>query len=364
MDTTTLDTLFDTMIRKGLHHGAQLAVYKNGSLVYQRSGGFADRQHRRPVNPQTPFMIYSVTKTFTAAAVHQLADGGRIDLEAPLAEYWPEFGQKGKQNITISQLLLHQSAIQHPGKLPDILSWLQPSWAAKRVAGLPIVPQQQGISYYHMFSAHVALGELIHRVDGRTPARYLTEEFLTPLGMNHSHAGLPRKHFPNAAIPDTADEKQKTAALVFSNSLMRSVFMPAASINTTATDLGRFYSMLANHGQLDGRCYLSEDAFARASQLRYDGADGDSDRRIRWSLGWSLGGYSAWPDKYIDIMGSKSTVATIGHSGQGGCALAWADPEANLALAFVNNRFQAMEESQRRAMAISDAVRELWGREE
>jgi CubicO group peptidase (beta-lactamase class C family) len=361
MDATKLDTLFDTMMENGLHHGAQLAVYRNGSLVYQRSGGFADRRHRRPVSPQTPFMVYSVTKTFTAAAVHQLADRGHINLDAPLADYWPEFGRKGKHNITISQLLSHQSAIQHDGTLLDILSWLWPSWSARRVAGLTIVPQQQGRSYYHMFSAHVALGELIHRVDGRSPAAYLAEEFLTPLGMDHSYAGLPRRLFPAAAIPDTADDKQKTAALVFSNSLMRSVFMPAASINTTAIDLGRFYAMLANRGQLDGRRYLSESAFARAARLCYDGPDGDSDRRIRWSLGWSLGGYSAWPDKYVDIMGAKSTVATIGHAGQGGCALAWADPEACLALAFVNNRFQAAEASQRRAMAISDAVRELYG---
>ncbi len=359
METTKLDTLFDTMIQDGLHHGAQLAVYKSGKLVYQRSGGFADKQHRRPVSPQTPFMIYSVTKTFTAAAVHQLADRGRIHLEAPLADYWPEFGRKGKQSITISQLLLHQSAIQHPGTLLDILSWLKPSWSSSRVAGLAIVPEQQGISYYHMFSAHIALGELIRRVDGRSPAAYLAEEFITPLGMAHSHAGLPRRLFPTAAIPDTADDKQKTPALVFSNPLMRSVFMPAASINTTATDLGRFYAMLANRGQLDGRRYLSEEAFARASELRYDGPDGDSDRRICWSLGWSLGGYSAWPDKYIDIFGAKSTVSTIGHAGQGGSALAWADPASGLALAFVNNRFQAMEESQRRSQMISDAVREL-----
>ena len=359
METDKLDTLFDTMLREGLHHGAQLAVYKNGSLVYQRAGGFADKQHRRPVSPDTPFMIYSVTKTFIAAAVHQLVDRGRVNLDAPLADYWPAFGRKGKHNITISQLLSHQSAIQHDGTLLDILSWLKPSWSARRVAGLTIVPEQQGRSYYHMFSAHIALGELIQRVDGRSPARYLTEEFLAPLDMSHSYSGLPRKLFPTAAIPDTADGKQKTAALVFSNPLMRSVFMPAASINTTAIDLGRFYAMLANRGQLDGRHYLSEESFARAAQLRYDGPDGDSDRRIRWSLGWSLGGYSAWPDKYIDIMGAKSTVATIGHAGQGGCALAWADPEACLALAFVNNRFLAAEESQRRAMSISDAVREL-----
>ena len=214
-----------------------------------------------------------------------------------------------------------------------------------------------------MFSAHVALGELIRYTDGRTPAAYLAEEFLSPLGMDHSYAGLPRQLFPTAAIPDTADGKQKMAALVFSNPLMRSVFLPAASINTTASDLGRFYTMLANRGQLDGRRYLSEAAFARAAQLRYDGPDGDSDRRIRWSLGWSLGGYSAWSDKYIDIMGAKSTVATLGHAGQGGCALAWADPEAGLALAFVNNRFLATEESQRRAMTLSDAVRELWKEE-
>ena len=348
------------MILSGLHHGAQLAVYKNSSLVYQRSGGYADPHRRRQVSPQTPFIIYSVTKTFIAAAVHQLVDRGRAQLEAPLADYWPEFGRKGKQNITIAQLLSHQSAIQHPGTLLDILSWLKPSWSAARVAGLSMVPQQQNLSYYHMYSAHIALGELIHRVDGRGPAAYITQEFLVPLGMSNSYAGLPRKLFPTAAIPDTADDKQKTAALVFSNSLMRSVFMPAASINTTAADLGRFYAMLANRGQLDGRRFLSEEEFTRASQLRYDGPDGDSDRRIRWSLGWSLGGYSAWPDKYLDIMGLKSTVATLGHAGQGGCALAWADPESKLALAFVNNRFQVPEISQQRSQAISDAVRELW----
>ncbi|MBU0937098.1 MAG: beta-lactamase family protein [Spirochaetes bacterium] len=356
-----LDRLFDEDIRQSRHFGAQLAVYRNGQLLYSRDGGTTGPRFNRPVGPDTPFMIFSVSKSIVAAAVHRLAGQGRLSVDKAVAEYWPQFGRNGKDKVTVRDLLTHHAGLQRPGTLADIVSWLQPSWMSRRIAAKSLVPGQYGRCVYHSFSAHVALGELVHRVSGRPVAEYLTEEFFRPLGLANTFAGLPADRFRNASGVHTADPAQNTPARVFSFALLRSAFLPAASVNTTALDLGRFYSMLAAGGRLDGREYISADALAAALQPAYDGPDGDTGRRIVWSQGWTLGGYSAWPDKDIRIFGKQSSQQTFGHAGQGGCALAWAEPDSGLIMVFVNNRFLELEASQRRAEEYSDAVRRAFG---
>lgn len=361
MNTRMIDEVFDGQLEDGLHYGSQVAVYKDGKPVYSRHGGFTDRRRSVPVTEHTPFMIYSVTKSLVASAVHRPAGQGMLDLEAPAARYWPEFAAGGKESITVEDLLTHRAGLQYDAGVLDLLSWFHPAWMARRLARRPVDPATRGTCFYHTFSAHIALAELVRRVTGLPAARYLEKEFFRPLAMNDTYAGLPFRHYSRAAKPSTADPAQTMPAAVFGNPVMRRVFLPAASVNTTAGDLSRFYAMLAAGGIYGGRRFVAADALARATEPAYDGPDGDTGNHIVWSRGFSLGGYSPWPDKDVRFMGREGTRETFGHAGQGGCALAWADPSRGLAMAFVNNRFQEMEIAHRRAQAVSDAVREVFG---
>ena len=94
-----LEQAFDAQLGRGLHFGAQVAVWRNGTPVFSRYGGHADAVGKIPVRPATPFMVYSVTKSFVSTAVHMLADRGALDLEAPVCRHWPEFGANGKEQI-------------------------------------------------------------------------------------------------------------------------------------------------------------------------------------------------------------------------------------------------------------------------
>jgi len=354
--------LFDAQLARKLHFGAQLRVLYRGRTVVDRQGGHTDETRKRRITRNTPFMAYSATKAFTATCVHKLADEGALDLDAPVAEYWPEFGARGKARITISHILLHQAGI--PGKVGfgDLLAWLSPRGGATRAASLVPAHEPGAGVFYHSVTAGFVLGELIRRVSGLSAADYLRANFLEPLGMTDSHAGLPWREYGRASRISTADPKQGAAARSFSNPLYRSLFLPAASLNTTACDLAVFYEMLRLGGRYGERRYLSEAAVTRATALRYEGPDGETGRRVRWAMGYGLGGYSPFPDKDIRHMGRGATEKTFGHSGQGGCSIGWADPPSGLVFAFLCNRFQNLETAYLRFQELANACWKALGR--
>jgi CubicO group peptidase (beta-lactamase class C family) len=355
-----LAAAFDGQLARGLHSGAQLSVRLGGEPVLDRWGGAAgpegSRAGRRPIGPTTPFMAYSSTKALTAACVHKLAEEGRLELASPVAPYWPAFGHRGKGGITIEHLLLHQAGIPAEPGLADAAAWLLPRGGALRAAAMAPAWAPGGKCAYHAFSAGFVLGELVRRASGLPCGRYLEESFLAPLGMADSSAGLPVTRYATASRIATSDPAQAAAAALFSNPVYRSLFVPAASLNTTARDLCVFYAMLGSGGEWEGRRYLGRGAVARATALAYDGPDGDTGRRIRWARGFTVGGYSTFPDEDIRMMGRASTALTFGHSGQGGCSIGWADPPTGLSFAFVCNTFLDAKSSHRRFEELADAA--------
>jgi len=347
--------VFDEQLERGLHFGAQLCVKLNGRTVVDRWGGYADDGRRRRVSATTPFMAYSTTKAFTATCVHKLADEGALDLDAPVAKYWPEFGARGKGGITIANVLLHQATIG------DLISWLSPRGGAKRAAALVPEYEPGTAVVYHPFSGAFVLGELIRRASGMNASDYLTESFLEPLGMADSYAGLPFGEYGRASRIYTADPEQAAARRVFSNPLYRRLFLPAASLNTTARDIAAFYEMLLQGGAYERRRYLSAATVAKATTMRYEGPDGGTGMRVRWAMGYGLGGYSPFPDRDIRHMGRGATEKTFGHSGQGGCAFGWADPPSGLVFSFTCNRFQELRSAHERFQELADACWSVLG---
>ncbi len=96
---TALSEVFARQITdQKLHPAAQLVVLRHGHVVIDRALG---QGRRAPITPETPFLTFSISKVFTAMCIHRLIEEGRIEWDAPIATYWPEFGCKGKEGATI-----------------------------------------------------------------------------------------------------------------------------------------------------------------------------------------------------------------------------------------------------------------------
>jgi CubicO group peptidase (beta-lactamase class C family) len=346
---------FDGQLERGLHYGAQLQVRYRGEVVLDRWGGSLGPAGGT-VHADTPFMAYSATKPFTAVCIHRLVDEGRLDLDEPVARYWPSFAQRGKAEITVDQVLLHQAGIPGKASLREALAWPLPRGGARRACRMRPEYEPGTACHYHPFSAGFILGELVRRITGFGVADYLRKDFLEPLGMRDSYAGLPRSEYRRASSVNSGDPEQDSAALVFSNPLYRSLFLPAASLNTTARDLAVFYEMLRRGGEYEGRRYLRPERVAAATALAFDGPDRGNGRRIRWARGFTLGGYTPFPEEDLRMMGSRATEASFGGSGQGGCAIAWADPPSGLVFAFVCNRFLELKAAYGRFQELAEAA--------
>jgi len=169
--------------------GAAVAAWVDGDLVVNLWGGWADAARTRPWRETTLTTVLSGTKGLTSTCVHQLADRGELDLQAPVARYWPEFGQAGKEDITLAMVMSHRSGVIGPRnrmRWEEVADWdfvcaqlaaAEPRWEPGTAQG------------YHMTTFGFILGEVFRRVTGRTVGQYLRTEIAEPIGAD-VHIGL------------------------------------------------------------------------------------------------------------------------------------------------------------------------------
>lgn len=174
--------------------GAACCVMVDGEPVVDLWGGIADESTGRAWEADTMNVIMSCSKGVTALCAHILVDRGLLDLDAPIAHYWPEFAQQGKQHITVRMGFNHQSGVAHVsgmvpnGRLADFDEMVRltaetaPFWPPGTRTG------------YHGLSIGWILGELIRRVSGKTPGQFLRDEVTGPLGDLDVWIGLPEEH--------------------------------------------------------------------------------------------------------------------------------------------------------------------------
>ncbi|MHC4505491.1 MAG: serine hydrolase domain-containing protein, partial [Planctomycetota bacterium] len=174
------------------YDGAVVLVARHGQVALHEAVGFAERASERRARTDDVFHLFSVTKTFTAAAVLRRVDRGEIQLITPVAEVIPEFGVKGKQRVTIAQLLTHTGGM--PVDLPFIPIELLGDTPAVALAvcnqALQVEPGH--IVSYSPIGAFAVLGEIVRRLDGgsRPFRRILDDELFMPLGMKSTSLSL------------------------------------------------------------------------------------------------------------------------------------------------------------------------------
>ena len=178
--------------------GAAVAVWRGGKLVADLWGGFADAAKTKPWARDTIANVYSTTKGMAALCALRLAERGALDLDAPVARYWPEFAASGKAAIPVRWLLTHQAGLAAVReKLPDE-ALFDPRVVCEALAAQAPWWEPGTQHGYHAVTFGHLVGEVVRRVDGRTLGNYFREELAQPLGLDF-HVGVPERARSRAA---------------------------------------------------------------------------------------------------------------------------------------------------------------------
>jgi CubicO group peptidase (beta-lactamase class C family) len=335
---------------------AQLCVLSRGRVVLDRAFNCA---------PDSLFFLFSASKPFVALLVHQLAERGVLGLDDPVADYWPEFAQRGKAAITIRQVLRHRSglpvATTMAGDAIAMTNWARSVRNLERAR--PAYPPGL-VPAYHVISYGFLLGELVQRMTGEPVRDVLAAQILEPLGLRDTHLGLPAAQWPRHVPVSGRRPAEVATTLVVNTSTVRRAVIPAASVSATARDLAQLYQALLDGGHRNGVRVLQPETILRA---RTPTSDGEVDQYlklpVRWSEGFQLGGERPGPPRAgggYSPMGKRASRTTFGHNGSYVC-IGWADPERELAVAYLAGRLVSRAVGARHMSEVSDAIIEAVG---
>ncbi len=362
--------------------GAATSVYVGGKKVVDLWGGVADRDTGSPYVEDTLQLVFSTTKGATAACANLLAQRGDLDVDAPVAEYWPEFKAAGKGNIPVRWLLCHKAGLPYVDAvltLEEALAWDPMIRALEEQA--PV--WEPGTAHgYHATTYGWLVGEVVRRISGKSLGTFFHEELAEPLGLEF-WIGLPDEQQARvapliqwgvlggggtAAIrdpemaklieqfvgPDTMLGKalgapnnvMSDAEGGFNNPAIRAAEVPAANGVTDARSLARFYAGLA--GTVEGgpaTPILDADQVAKASELQTSGPD----QCLMFETTFGLGFFVASP--FAPYGGPKS----FGHSGAGG-SVGFTDPENGIGFGYVMNKMTMSLSGDPRSSGLIRAV--------
>ena len=347
-------------LRRSGRGGAAVCVYHRGECVVDIWGGSKDAAGT-PWQADTMSVSFSTTKGVTATALHILVDRGLLDYDDPVAKYWPEFAQAGKERITVRHLLCHQAGLYGiRGLVEDVRQIRDWGYMTDVLAcAAPALPPGTA-SAYHGFTYGWLVGEVIQRVAERPFAEVIERELAEPLELDGMYVGTPAAQFPrtarllmanNGTMPAAFEMRLRRLQRVLSALRIRfdvtrmieallppgvetfewdapetlAASIPAANGLFTARSLAKLYAVLAAGGQWHGRRLLSEATLARATEIQTRRMD----LVVPFPMHWRLGYHRA-----VTLRGSPPR--GFGHYGFGGSG-AWADPERQLSVALVLN---------------------------
>lgn len=370
--------LIDRQVAEGTQIGVQVCAYRNGEPFVDVVAGTRGPGDARPVEPDSLFLSFSATKGVTALAVHQLADRGLLDYDAPVAQYWPAFGAHGKDRLTVAQAMSHQAglhALPKPLRPEHLTDW---DAALRRMEeGVPAWEPGTGTGYHAVSYGWIA-GGIVAGVTGRHIQDVIRTEIAEPLGVGRELlVGIPEDPEVEARlttleivpagtglpIPDEApfyEAMPKPMWPHFNELPFRRAVMPGANGHFSARALAKMYGALANGGEIDGVRLVSPERIAAMQQLRTDEVDKVLMVSIRKNCGFFLGGLG--PDLEGNLvhgpMGPHESA--FGHPGAGG-SVGFADPELGLGVAVIINKMAYPNPGEGTTLEICDLIRSLAG---
>ncbi len=363
---------------KNIKGGAAICVYHKGKPVVDIWGGVKDLQGN-PWEEDTLAMCYSTTKGVTATMIHILADRGLINYDALVSEYWPEFGQNGKSQITVRHLLGHEAGLYNlRGVIDDFDATQDWKYMANRLAESQPSHSPGRSSGYHALTYGWLLGEIIERVTHKPFSEVVYEELVQPLNLDGFYIGAPKDQLHRVsnitdattimAVKKLEEWTSKQAVIIpkrfplslrrLTNSLLTKNIdkliamepehlqssIPAANGLFTARSLAKVYATLAEGGAIDNVRLLSEERIESVTRVH----NRKLDRVVPVPFFWRMG--------YHSVPSSSGFIPkAFGHFGFGGSG-GWADPSRNLAMAMTLTDSLINPMSQARSFLMSSAV--------
>lgn len=331
------------LYRTGMFPGLALSLRRHGAVLMDRTLGHARGlyPHRRDdepevLTPDTPICLFSASKAVTAMLVHHLVEAGEVSLNDRVTRFFPEYGQHGKQRTTLAQLLSHRAGIPRiredvtpedlfdPDKVMELLCRAKPQKLGREQA-------------YHAMTAGFILGEIIERVSGENLNAVLDRVIRQPMGMEHFRFGLegpaaaenvvtglkmspPLNRYIKHAVGTTLEEVVQLS----NDPRFRDVIIPSGNLYGTAGECSRFYQMLLDGGEWQGRRIFKPETVANAIRpvARRPRIDRTLLFPLRYSHGFMLG------QKTLSLYG-PDTHEAFGHLGFVSI-FTWADPKRDL----------------------------------
>ena len=342
--------------------GASFALSVEGEFAVDLWAGWRDAAKREPWQEDTIVNVYSTTKTMTALAALLLADRGELDFGAPVAKYWPEFAQAGKEAVEVRHLMSHSAGVpswEQPVTTLDICDWEKatallaaqaPWWTPGTASG------------YHAISQGHLIGEVVRRISGVSLGTFFRQALAEPLGADF-HIGVDPKHFPRIAelVPPSGDipldaTPGSIAARTIGNppievgdtktAAWRQAEIPAANGHGNARSVVRVQTLLANHGTAFGKTLMSPAGCMAVMREQTNGKDLVIDVPLRFGLGYGL-------NSDVMPMGPNDNICYWG--GYGGSSIV-VDLDARVCFSYVMNKMGDGVLGDARGFGLGEAV--------
>jgi CubicO group peptidase (beta-lactamase class C family) len=286
--------------------GASLVLDIDGEIVVDLWGGFRDEARTVPWSEQTITNVWSSTKTVTSLAALMLVDRGALDVDAPVARYWPEFAAQGKQDVLVRHVMSHASGVsglEQPAVVEDLYDW--PRATSRMAAQAPWWPPGTASGYHALNYGHL-VGEVVRRISGKTLKQFVAEEIAGPLGADFQIGAAesdwdriadvvppPPLPFDLAALdPDSPVVKTLTgppvAAEVANTPGWRRADLGAVNGHGNARSVARVLSVVARGGEVDGVRLLGQDTIDLIFREQQNGIDLVLGVPLRFGIGYGL----------------------------------------------------------------------------
>ncbi len=359
---------FEANFRQFGDIGGAVAIYHHRKLVVDLWGGYADSEQNKPWQRDTIVNVWSVTKAIVALCALRLVERGELDLDAPVARYWPEFAQAGKAQLPVRYLLNHQAGLAAVADalptqaifdwqlMTQLLAKQRPWWTPGTAFG------------YHAATFGWLVGEVVRRISHKRIGVFLQDEFARPLHIDfligcgpeydarvatvveQTSSAQSTAELKGTVAPDSLQAKMNNPALddfsIFNSRAWRAAEIPSANGTTNARALARLYGALACGGEIDGVHVLNQDVLKQATAVSSIGTDTIFGFNSCIGLGFSL-------NRPSGLMGPNEVA--FGHAGYGG-SIGFADPSTGVGFGFVTNSIPTGPAQDQRAANLIRAL--------
>jgi CubicO group peptidase (beta-lactamase class C family) len=377
-----LEPLFRENFEKFGELGAAISVWQNGKELLELHGGFREARREQPWTDDTLVLIWSATKGLGSACLLHVLQEHKIDIERRVGEFWPEFAQAGKENITLGQLLSHQAGLAALDRKVDVLDHAavvdalakqEPNWPPGTAHG------------YHARTFGFLLDELVRRISGTTLGEYWRKAFADPLGLDlwiglpeqengrvatmyAARAGKPpepAQFYRDVAKPGTFAHKVfgsphgLSAVSAMNKPEIRAKAIVSFGGIGSASALAKFYAMVASAGRIEDREFFSKKTIDWMTTTLTDGADRVFQISTAFSAGFMKDSQTS-PRKFFGRstclrMDPARQPSSFGHPGAGG-SHAFADHENQISFGYVMNQMEQSILPNQKSLRLVDSI--------